>query len=464
MFVFLLFSFIFSAKFVDVKNENLNSVLEKYEYNLLLLYSPNFRDGRNTPKFLKNVAHRIEDNIQFVQCDVSPHQRLKEKYEVYDNSAFLLFHRSEFLIKYTGQYTADKIYEFVSNALEEQDVYYPKTREEIFHFQQKIPANIIISNEELQKKAEMLAHNYTQLLHVAVVTNKTLIDELHLPPLLLNKPREYVVTEYNEDCNLKNVIQQAHPSFNFLSNQNLIGRMTLCALYDKSTPFHLYKINLVFNMTKKEDFGRKLRYAAIDFFDAPKYVEQFGVFRFSHPIFFIIGQSLNMWQVCQEAMQPAEDIYYWIRKAVTGEDRPTEDQLLPVLYAHDFMRKVLPLHLDVILFVAAPGMEHYKESKENAETLAKIFKGVKTIKFYEFNSQTEHVQGLQLPHATTPIFSVWPAKEQSGKAFKANIPMNVILEALFGMLKSDTTKAEENMVKERAKPYMTNNNNNNNKK
>ena len=455
MLLFYLFSFVFSAKFTEYKGGDLDPILSKTEYNLLLLFSPNFRDGRNSPKILRNVAHKIDDQIAFIQCDITTNQEMKDKYHVVDSSLYLLFHKKDFITKYTGKYTPDDLFEFVSNALDGQDVFYPKTEQEIFHFQKKTPVNIIISSDKLSEKAEMIAHEYTQLIHVAVVTNQTLIEKLHLPPLLFNKPHEFLTIDYQEDCNIRDIVKNSQPTFDIVTNQNLLGRMSLCVLYDKNVPFHLNKINEVFKMTMKEDFGKRLRYTVIDFFDAPKFIEQFGVFRFSHPIFFVIGHSTSMWQICNEALLPSEEIFFWVRQAVTGKSKPSKNQLLPILYAQEFIPKVLPPNLDVILFVASPSMEYYKESKKNAETIAKIYEGVKNVKFYEFNSQTEHVQGLQLPASTTPIFSIWPAKDNSGKAFKANLPMNIMLDALFNILQANQSEEEKKMVNERAKPYLS---------
>jgi hypothetical protein len=431
----LLFSLVFS-KITEVDDQSYLTFLGKSEYSIVLLFSPNFRDGRNAPKILNIASNKVREGISFFSCDVRNNPVLKKRFKVIDHSLFLLYHRKTFLLQYVGNYTSDGLTEFATNVLEEQDVYYPKTIADVINFQSKAPANIVIADDKLGNLADGIAHNCTQLIHVAVVTDKKLIEKLNLPPLLFNKPREYLTERMDNEINVTKLVEMAQPTWEFVINQNFIGKMTLAVLYDKTVPYHIYKINQVFNLTKQE-LGDSFRYVAIDYFDAPKYIKQFGVFKFSHPIFFVIGNSISMWQICNDPLMNAEETFYWARQVITGRSAPSKSSLVPTLYAQDFMRLVLPATVDAILFVAAPSMEHYKECKENAEIVAKIFQECPSIKIYEFNPLTEHVQGLQLPKSNYPQFSIWPATDPpDGKSFRADYPMSEMLKNIFRFLKS----------------------------
>ena len=434
--MFSLFFALSASKITEVNDQNYLNILSESEYNMVLLFSPNFRDGRNAQKALNAASHRVESGISFHSCDITKNPNLKKKFNIIDFSLFLLYHKKTFLTQYVGNYTSDSLTTFITNALENQDVYYPKTALDVLNFESKTPANIIIASHDIADIADGIAHNCTQLIHVAVVTDKELIKKLKLPPVTFNKPREFFTMELKGKIDVPKLIEMAQPTWSFVVNQNMIGKMTIAVLYDKTIPYHLYKINEVFSLMKQE-IGNNLRYAAIDYFDAPKYIKQFGVFKFTYPIFFVIGQGMSKWQLCNDPTLSSVETFYWIREVVTGRAPPSKSSLIPTLYAQDFMRLVLPSTVDAILFVAAPSMEHYKECKKNAEIVAQIFQDCPSVKIYEFNPLTEHVQGLQLPKSNYPQFSIWPAvNPPDGKSFRADYAMKEMLRNIFQFLKA----------------------------
>lgn len=426
-----------AARVIETKRESFNSALEKSDYNLVLVTSVNVHDSKKILKYFTAAAHKSENGVGFISLDVSNDNKNIQYYSIVDAPLIFLYYKSDRIVQYTDNYTVEDIYKYSLRVLEEPVVHYPKNAFEILEFQQLAPANLIITDTSLVPQINQYARICHCLVHFAVVEDSKLVSDLNLDDIVFTKPYEEFTTNFDSLISVRDLIKYSQTTWNFVANQNLIGKQSVCVLYDKSIPWHFHRINEVFNQSKVELGIPQIRYFAIDFFDAPKFVRQFGVFKFSYPLFFVTGPTLSIWQVCDNPLQPAEDIYYWIRFQLTGKGKPEVISRVPMLYANDFMKIALDAGSDCILLVADPGMEHYKECKKNAEIIAEVFAGCDNIRIYEFNPRTEHVLGLQIPQKNTPQFSVWPAVDPyNGKTFQADYPLNEIFKILLKIFKA----------------------------
>ena len=465
----LFFSLAFAGKLIYIDDYNLTTELDKNEYNLVFLTSKTYRDGNSVPKTMNTIAHRAsEPNIGLCLYDSCKNKKLTQKHPVVDNSVLLLFHRSTFIVQYFGNYTFQAITQFMKEINNNQTVYYPQTEFEIFKFQrEKTPANIVLTNHYYIQYAEQIAHNYTQLLHVAVVTDKKLIEKLHLPHISFSKPNEFFTKDFQIDVSVAELAELAQPIFNIVENPNLIGKLSIGALYDKNSKWHLHKVISVFNQTKidtDEELKHMqflvpipVRYTAIDFFDGYKFIKQYGIYGFNHPVFFICANTVSSGQIYQSYTDKAELIAAWLFRMLTGKEKvihSENDGPIQKLSAYDFQKKVMDPSYDVILYVASPSMEHYKEGKKKAEMLYDILYNCKYVNIYEYNPLTEHVSGLQLPRNNFPQFSIWPAEaEKGGKTFDANHNFNLIFETLVQFMKSPINSKQMKEIKEKMAKY-----------
>lgn len=443
-----MFPFLFSiaTRVIETKRDTFSAALEKSDYNLVLVTALNIFDSKKVTKYFNAAAHKFESGLGFISLDVTNDNTNKQAFQISEYPLVFLYYKSNKVMQYTENITIEDLYNFGLQVIKQPEIHYPKNVFEILEFQQMAPANLIITDLDAVGRAEEIAQAAHCLIHVAVCTDPHLTAQLDLDDMVFSKPLEEYKTTFDPSIKITELIRMAQPTWNYVANQNLIGKQCVCALFDKSIPWHYYRINEVFNMTKAELGIPVFRYFVIDYFDAPKFVRQFGVFKFSFPIFFVTGTSASVWQVCENPLQPSEDIYWWIRLVITGKGKPQAVNRVPQLYAHDFQRLALDAKTDCVLLVADPGMEYYKECRKNAEIIAEIFEGCENIVVYEFNPRTEHVMGLQIPSSKTPQFSVWPAVEPyNGKTFQANYPLAEIMKILFKIfrapIKDDQAKA-----------------------
>lgn len=144
-------------------------------------------------------------------------------------------------------------------------------------------------------------------------------------------------------------------------------------------------------------------------------------------------------QVMPKVGSGVQEIIDWANFLLYGIQPPKKEHAIPIprLIAHEFMQKALNPKRDAVLLLAAPKMQLYEESQNTVRCLIEAFAacGVETVDFYEYNTITERVQGLELPKSDKPQLSIWPASETpGGSAFAGFLDPKMTFETLIQVL------------------------------
>ncbi|OHT11753.1 hypothetical protein TRFO_18737 [Tritrichomonas foetus] len=443
--IFLLLSLI-SCKANKATTRNFAQYLTKRPFSFVLFTSQKCQPCKRVQNLLDTMSTKYRDDINFIFVENEDSQQLFVKYKIDFIPQIDIFRGNNFIKFYDHEWNQNGMSAFIRSLLDE-DISYLNNTFSIFDFQNQGPANLIISSPELANKADGLFMNYGGAFHIGVVDNQEIAKSLQLPPALFTRPYGEMSLPIDsfDDVDLLNLSKSP---FEHLHNSETVGNsateFTFMALIDERDPLHIADTIKRMQLAR-EFFGENLSFQFCDFFTCTNVVQQLGLISFMNPCYLIhqkAGTRVRLEPFRKMANSP-EDVLNWLKFQVLGIEMPKEKEeiKIPRLYAHDFIPMALDPHHDVILLVAATGMQLYDESVNNFRILMTLFKHIKTVKFYEFNRFTEHVQGLELPQSDKPLLSIWPAtSEPRGSSFGAYLSIPVILENL---LKLITTEIDE---------------------
>ena len=245
-----------------------------------------------------------------------------------------------------------------------------------------------------------------------------------------------------EDYDLLNL---SHSPFKHIKNSEFLGTVntqySFLALVDEHDPVHVYD-SIARMKLAHSYFGSNISYMYCDFFVCENVVRQLGLVSFLNPCNVVMKKEQNGRQSVEpfrKLVNKPEDVLNWLKFQILNIEMPQEKEeiRIPRLYADDFIPKALDPKIDAILLVAATGMNMYDESISNFRILMQVFKDIKTVKFYEFNRFTEHVQGLEIPQSDKPLLSIWPAsKEPRGSSFGGYLSVQLTFENLLKLIQT----------------------------
>jgi len=453
----LLFFSLVSYKVTNANIKGLKSSLSKTDYSVVLFYSNKFSSAKRLLNMMNVISNKFEGKVNIITADIDVMPDLKSQYGVNKVSKIGIFYKSDFRMFFTGEYTAPVIIDFIESLYKTQ-LRYINDSFDLFEFQELRPANLVITQSEFEEKGHQLALSFSNLMHIGIVCDSNLVRELNLAPFTVTRPMDFFQKELTTYDVSKFQLFATSPYERIAFQDHLTAsskEKTLCILLDEENPLHVYKMSTIFRESEKilaSNYG----FQYCDFFNCPQFVRQIGIARFTNPIYFIHGRvrMSNGFDIYQQPLQSPKHVIDWIKFIALGISPPKSPNSLdiPRLYADEFIPVALNPKLDVALFVATPGQKDYKLARQNVIHLIQIFDGIDTVRFYEFDPQTEHVQGLQIPKSDNPQLSIWPASEiPSGSVFAANYPLEVIVENFLKVVKSKIHQSTLKVIGERLK-------------
>lgn len=441
-----LFTFCLSSS-QKITSKSLQSVLKQSPVSVVLFRERISPISKEIIGVFDKLASKYEPDIKFYFTE---DKSLSEKY----NSGFPLrigiFRETNFAGFYDKQWTFENLDIFCNKLL---NVEYQTINSafELYRFQTQEPVNLIITEPSLTKRASSLITQYGGILHVGIVNDKNLIKELELPKVQICHPLNDKLINLT-DIDTKTIYEHISPKFLYTENEEILGEQykiknALIALYDPKDPRHVHEVSQNFEAAYQK-FKTNISCQMIDVFLAQPYVEEFSIISYAHPIYIYIfnnqkGETKTT--LYQKITPKPDDIITWLNFLILHIKPAKENRIkIPVLKAKDFIEKVLNPAKDVILFVANPLMKKYQEGYDNIEIISRIFANyTDRIEIYEFDTTTEHVEGLSLPPSRDPQISIWPASEEpDGSTFTAVASVAVILDHIVQLCKSNFTNEE----------------------
>lgn len=428
------------SKCIKATARNFDNIVKKMPYSVVLFTNQQNPICRQIQSTMDALSVRYRDAVNMVVVDTADAPAVVAKYDVRFAPNVLVFKRDVMISRYYGGWSSRDLTAFC-DALCSEDIAYLNSTFDVLRFQQqRRPANLILSRRAAAR-AEKLFSRFGGAFHIGVVENSALADELQLPDAQFNRPAEGF-SRAVDDVDREDLVKLASSDFVHIGNHNFAGttaaQNTLFVLLDENDPYH---INHAMERMKaaREHFGANMGFQYCDFFTCSNFVNQMNLHSFENPVYLLNSKNNygSKIDVFKNPINTPKDILDWLMFEIEGVEIPKEKEEteIPRLYASQFIQKVLDPKIDAILLMASPQMQLYKESRKNFQLLIELFKDYKTIKFYEFNPMTEHIQGLQFPPSGAPQISVWPAKsQQSGSLFQAYLPMDTIIPNLLRLV------------------------------
>lgn len=446
--LFLLLCFGLS-KVEKAMNSNFDTLLEKFATNIVFFTSKKCKNCKRILTSLEQASTKFEDTIGFLQVDVELSKSIIAKYNISFVPQIAVFRNSRFLTFYTKEWAAPIISQYCQSLLS-TEITHLNTSFEVFDFQHTSPANLILASDEAIKKADELSKSFAGIIKIGVIDNLELGKKFKLAPAQLNRPLDQFSTIV-QDFSEESLIQLIKSPFVHIENQDAFGVSTtqysILALMDERDPLHYHDIIKRFKIAY-DFFGENISYHYCDFLTCEGTVKQVGLVNFAAPVFVFRKQATNQRFFVEpytRMFNAPDEICHWLKEKILGipMPRPKEQIKIPRMYANDFIPTALNPKNDVILLVATPTMQFYEESQENIRLLIQAFENFTTVKFYEFNPETEHVQGLDIPKSDKPQLSVWPAStEPHGSTFAAYVSIPIIIENLLKLITTPISDAQ----------------------
>jgi hypothetical protein len=176
--------------------------------------------------------------------------------------------------------------------------------------------------------------------------------------------------------------------------------------------------------------------------------------RFGQPFFGIFSkfQGETKFSVYQKISQKAEDIGWWARYIIRKEENnhKSSTKIIGKLTTINFIPSVQDPNTDSIVFVGHPSMKKYKDAFQKFVAISSLFEDISSVVFYEFNSKTDRVEGLDFSSETDPVFIVWPATtEPSGTTIPGDAYLPNIIEIIFQTLSSEIPQSQADGLSEK---------------
>jgi len=441
--------YLLALKTTKATSKSFKTILTQTPISMVFFYGKQCPPCNRINAILDNLVDKYASRIRMVTVDASTNNELTKKYNISFIPSILIFRGDKFAGYYDGEWTSPSITSICENLLS-ADIHFIRSSFDYFRFKSQKPANLLISKSEHLSKAESLLDQYGGMVHIGLIDNVELPNQLNIPDLQFCRPMDEYCADLEEVDNDKVRVLMESPT-NHLSNQELVGELpfqnSLVALFDESDPRHIHDVAKLYSHVR-EFFGSNLSYQTIDFMKAQNYVNQLQIVSFLHPIFLYISKEgqKNKIIIFQRLLPQPDDLLNWLKQLILHIEPPTPKTKInvPRMYADDFIQHALDPTMDVILLVASPGMRGYKEAKQIFQIMVQLFEPYKDkIGLWEFDYSTEHVQGLSMTQSDSPQISVWPATpEKLGSTFTALASLPVILDNLVQILKTEFTQQD----------------------
>ena len=449
-FVFYLLSLSFS-RLNKVSQPQFNQALSEKGCSFVLFSSLHCQSCKKILNVLEPVKTRFKDSINIFYLESEECQEIYKKFNIQFAPQLAIFRGTKLITFYCGEWNANPISDFLKSQIQAK-VEHLNTTFDVFDFQNLNPASLIFSSPKMIDNAKDMLKKYGGAFHIGIVQDQKVADELELPPVLFSRPYGELSLSF-DSINEEKMDQLVRSPFIHIANSEVVGitptLFTFLALVDDHDPLHVTEAITRMKLAKDE-FGDNISYQFCDFITCADTVRQLGLISYQNPCYVIHEKLMDRIRIepFRKIPNKPEEVLDWLKFQVKGIEIPKSKEEIPIprLYAGDFITKVLDPKLDVILLVAAPGMQLYEESATNFRILMQLFKNIKTVKFYEFNRYTEHVQGLEIQDSDKPILSIWPASpEPRGNTFGAYLSLPIIIENL---LKLITTQIDDDQLTE----------------
>ncbi|KAH0786960.1 hypothetical protein GPJ56_008958 [Histomonas meleagridis] len=405
---------------------------------------------------MDELSTKFNCKVGMIYVDIGEATEIVAKYRIEYSPQIVVFRHDKLIKKYYGQWTASSISRFCDRLIS-SDITYLNSTFDVFKFQHRSPANLILSSNMVQQ-ADKILYNYGGAFHIGVITNDTLSEQLGLPPAIFTRPKESFSREVT-NLNTEDLVYLSTSPYVHIKNQELVGSATipntLLALVDEKDPIHLHDV-IVRMQAARDYFVGNLSFQYCDFNTCSQITQQIGLANSLNPIFLINIKYPNGQQIFEpfrKVLNTPNDLLTWLKLKIQNIEEDEEDSdvdddiIIPKLRANEFMQKALDENVDAVLFVADSKMKMYNEAKRNMWITMKTFEDIKTVKFFEFNPYTENVPGLSIPESDMPQVSIWPAtKEYNGRSFTACISAQEIMDNLLKWIKTKVDSKTANKM------------------
>lgn len=452
--LFFLLSLI-SAKASKANVRDFPKFLAKAPISITLFTSIQCQPCKRIQTFLDKLSSKYHDNINFLYVDMQESQQLFNKYNIQFIPQVAFFRNQELIKFYEDTWSYESFEKFIENEMNEE-VASLNSSFSVFNFINKEPSSLILS-PKLASQADELFNKYGGAFHIGIVEDEDLTKSLNLPPALFSIPHNELSLPISnlEDYDLLNL---SHSPFKHIKNAEFLGTVstpyTYLALIDDHDPYHVYD-SITRMKLAHSFFGENISYLYCDFFVCENVVKQLGLVSFLNPCNVVLKKEKSGRQSIEpyrKLVNKPIEVLNWLKFQILNIEMPQEKEeiRIPRLYADDFIPKALDPNIDAILLVAVTGMNMYDESIANFRILMHVFRDIKTVKFYEFNRFTEHVQGLEIPQSDKPLLSIWPAfKEPRGSSFGGYLSLQLTFENLLKLIQTPIPQEKiEEMTKE----------------
>ena len=427
--------------------------ISKSPYSLVLFTTRGCGECDKILSVMDGIYDKFTGRVSMISVDVDVSPDLKKNYSVTEIPSVGVFSGTQFLHFYKGEWSRDAIYSYCEGFFKVAEIEKLSNVFEVFQFQmEKEPANLIVSDPALFEKAKGIAPLFPGTLNIAFIENETVSKLAGIAHAQIRRPIDSFVKNI-DTIDEKEIMKYSKPLIELITNQEQLGisqtRHTLIALIDERDPLQKRDIAELWTNVSHHYEGN-LSYQFCDFYRCSFITQQMGIVNFGNPI-TILSSRIGVRPKLQLFANPEptqKELEIWLNKNVLGIEEPEDrnNDGLPRMRAHEFMRTALDPKRDIILLMAAPGMPKYKEARENAKMLAEIFQNIKGVEVYEFNPRTELVPGLQMPRTDKPMLSIWPATDSpTGANIYAAQPLPYLVDEI---MKGIKTKIDPTMFKQ----------------
>lgn len=437
--LFLFLSFIYS-KTLRSTNTDFHKYLKMRPFTIALFTSTGCQPCRKIQSIMDSLSIQYRDAINFLFVDLNESPKVFQKYNIQYVPQVAVFRESTLIKFYRDAWNQFTFEKFITE-LVDANIQFINNSFSLFSFLNQEPANLLLTTN-LTDKGDAVFMKYGGAFNIGILEDDSLAKELKLPPALFTLPHgemELPITDFDE-YDLANL---SRSPFDHIHNQEFAGtsptQFIFMALVDENDPLHMNDA-IIRMKTAFSVFGHNITYQYCDFFTCTHLVERLGLINFMNPCYVIYkreGMNQHRLEPFRKLSNTPDDVLAWLKYEILGIEMPKEkvEIQIPRLYADEFIPKALDPSIDAILLVAATGMQLYDESVENFRKLMILFKDIPTVKFWEFNRFTEHVQGLEIPKSDKPLLSVWPAtKPPRGSSFGGYLSLQLTFESLLKLI------------------------------
>lgn len=483
----LLFLSIFSSilkRAVVGNSKSFTNLISQTPYSLVLFKTSGCGECKQLVTVLDQITDKYSGKISMIIVDSEVSSDISKKYSVTDIPSIGVFGSGKFIRFYQGEWTEIRIIEFCDNLLSQKpdllnDIF------DVYNFQTKHPANLIIFDPNQADIGYTLLRQFAGRLQIGILKNESHKHSIEISSqfdkpesdqkesiqngvALLTRPSDGFSTIV-DNLDFDSLDKIVNPMIVRIENQETFGKSsqtnhTLVAYVDERDPLQLYDIqNLFHNISKNYD-GKILSYQYCDFYRCTSAAKQLGITNYGNPVFVLSlkpGSNVNkkadngQYQLFADPSPSSEELIDWLDSYLNDDQSSSsinKQKNIPELLARNFVQVALDPKNDVIILLTAPGMQKSKEANENMLHLIDIFRPFKKhIQFYQFNPNSQHIPGLQFPRSDIPQISVWAAEGgQNGATFSAVMPFRSIINNLMQLIKTKISPAHIRDITSRA--------------